>query len=270
VGDWPKPEILQKLYGYGLPASSDATALTVAGGLHTKSAYTEIVASTPFDSHGLIVAGGMKGIGSFDIAVGAAGYEQIIIPDYYQGFRISILQAMYFPLYIPGGTRIAARYQGNQTATAPKINVYLRQGDISRGFSLVETYGFITGTSRGLTVDPGSTAHTKGAWHELVASTGKNLRGFAIMLGDQAYSRSSNSCDWLVDLGIGAAGYENVFIPDWWCRYNYSAAACPLDPLHSPWFWLPIPAGSRLAVRAQAGINTATVRLIDIVLHAIV
>ena len=270
MGDWPNTEVLQRLQGYGVVASSDAIALTVAGAVNTKSAWTELIASTPFDSFGIVVQGGMVNIGSFDIGVGAAGYEQIIISDFYQGFRLSGSKTMYFPIAIPAGSRIAARYQSVQIAIVPKMNVFLCQGDVNRTFSQIVTYGFVSGTSKGLTVDPGTTLNTKGTWNEIVASTVKDIKAIAIIIGDQAYSRGNAQIDWLIDIGIGAAGYENVFIPDWWARYNYSSSAIPIEPANSPWFWLPIPAGSRLAVRAQCKINTVTSRNIDVILHAIV
>jgi hypothetical protein len=270
VGNWPKTEVLQRLLSYGVAAASAGVTLTMAGAINTKSAWTELTSSTPFDSFGITVQGGMLNIGSFDVGLGGAGSEQIIVPDFYQGFRLSGLKTMHFPIAIPAGSRIAGRYQNAQILTAARMNVLLSEGDVNRGFSQIVTYGFVSGTSRGTEIDPGSTANTKGAWVELVASTGKDIRAFAIMIGDQGLNRGSVSADWLIDIGIGAAGDEQVLIPNWWAKHNYAGGAVPLEPANSEWFWQPIPAGSRVSARAQSSWTTASTRKLDVVLHAIV
>ena len=270
MGDWPNPEVLQRLTSYGLAATSSGVVLTMAGAINTKSAWKELIASTPYDSFGITVEGAMTNIGSFDVGLGAIGSEQIIVPDFYQGFWLSGLRTLHFPIFIPAGSRIAGRYQSTAIATAPKMNVLLSEGDVNRAFSQIVTYGFIPGSSKGTSVDPGGTANTKGAWSQLVASTAKDIRAIAIMLGDQGYNRTTNSADWLIDIGIGAAGVENAFIPNWWARYYYTSGAVAIDPMISEWFWLPIPAGSRLAARAQCSITTTSPRKLDVILHAIV
>jgi hypothetical protein len=104
--------------------SSKGTAIDPGAVANTKGSYVQLVASTARDYMGLTIvtdrgAGGNLGGNSIfdwliDVAVGAAGAEKIIIPDYHAGTYANTALAAnptFVPINIPSGTRIAARSQ---------------------------------------------------------------------------------------------------------------------------------------------------------------
>jgi len=121
---------------YGiLTASSGGTALTVAGATHTKSAWTQLVASTTGRARFMVV--GLQPVvgtviaataGLVDIGVGAAAAEQVVVPNVpYSTIATEVIryEAITVPVTIPSGTRIAARYQADSIAagTLPRVSV---------------------------------------------------------------------------------------------------------------------------------------------------
>ncbi|MGH8575011.1 MAG: hypothetical protein ACREX8_20940, partial [Gammaproteobacteria bacterium] len=71
---------------------------------------------------------------------------------------------------------------------------------------------------------------------------------------------------WLIDIGVGAAGSEEVLIADFRVQ---ATASETLVPGSTPVFRVTIPEGFRLAVRAQCLTNDATDRLLSCVLYGI-
>ena len=102
-------------------ATSKGVTLTAPGSLNTKSAWTQIVASTSVDLVALLVAvqgaGGtnMNGSGVLvDIGIGASGAESVLIPDIYLFGGAAELYTprmlTTFGVDVPSGSRLAARY----------------------------------------------------------------------------------------------------------------------------------------------------------------
>jgi hypothetical protein len=112
---------LQSPTTYGANAGSTAgVSVTASGTTNTKGSYAQITASTTAPIRWLLPCiGDNYGTTSFDaaldIAVGAGGSEQIILPDLYVNNPSSAVtsqpMAPYccLPVDIPAGTRIAAR-----------------------------------------------------------------------------------------------------------------------------------------------------------------
>lgn len=107
-------------------ATSHGVTLTAPGSLNTKSAWTEITASTAADIAALLVsvqgaaATALSGSGVLiDIAVGAAGSEVAVITDVYlhgdASERYDPRSLLTYGLAISAGSRIAARYQRAST-----------------------------------------------------------------------------------------------------------------------------------------------------------
>jgi hypothetical protein len=130
---------------------------------------------------------------------------------------------------------MATRY-GGRTRPGSQVEDWLGER-----FDLVDDFidtGFVS-----FTCDV--TAHTKGAWAELIASTTAEsnllwLRFYNIATNGQATGT-------LIDIGVGASGSESVIIGD---------VAVGSASLNNPdqAFFVPInvPAGSRIAVRGQS------------------
>ena len=102
--------------------NSAATVGTVVtpGAASAKGSYSQLSAATARDYIGLFAMFDMQTNSSYpefaydiDLAIGASGSEQIIIPDYcggnHEGYTIDIDPIPFIPISIPSGTRIAAR-----------------------------------------------------------------------------------------------------------------------------------------------------------------
>jgi len=97
-------------------------------------------------------------------------------------------------------------------------------------------------------VTASATANTKGSWAQLVAATPIHASAMVVMIASP-----SAAGDYLIDIGIGAAQFEAILMPNiLYCRRAADVCA------H---FCLPIgvPAGARLAARIQSTSGGATV-----------
>jgi hypothetical protein len=110
-----------------------------------------------------------------------------------------------------------------------------------------------------VTVTANSSAHTKGAWSELVASTSANASYLIVSVDLSAAATDTAS---LIDIGTGASGSEAALIP------NVAAGGAETATTRCPFaFGVPIkiPSGTRLSARIQSvvtGGKTAAVRVI--------
>lgn len=90
----------------------------------------------------------------------------------------------------------------------------------------------------------GATPHTKTAWTQYIASTASAANLLLYSPAGNVYATDSSV---LVDIGIGPAGSETVIVPNLpvgsWAFSNIPPITIPVR----------IPAGSRVAVRAQTG-----------------
>lgn len=114
----------------------------------------------------------------------------------------------------------------------------------------------------GTTVTASGTAHTKGDWAELIASTSGPAYGITIMIWGVQTAASTNNRT-LVDIGIGAASSEQVLIENLLAGGSAVWGGVNKDPgvYHFPIY---IPEGARLAARSQSvtASRTCTVMLI--------
>lgn len=108
--------------------------------------------------------------------------------------------------------------------------------------------GTTTAGLSAVNVPTGGTAHTKGAWTQVRASTGTNSTGSVLRYFMGGHTASATASPALVDIAYGTAGNEVLLIEN----LDVGFAASPLHLL------IPcqIPAASRLVARAQ-GARTA-------------
>jgi len=103
-------------------------------------------------------------------------------------------------------------------------------------------------TDSGTTLTASATAHTKGSWAQLIASTSAECTALGINIGNVAVSNADTAM--LVDIGVGAAGSEVVRVE------NIAVGGATLLARGSGglFFMLPlrIAAGSRIAARCQS------------------
>lgn len=246
-------------------------ASVTSGAANTKGSYAELLASATYDAQGFFLwmqkAGHSNNDVLVDVAVGAAASETIIVnnlvgPNVGNGECTQY----YIPLPIPAGTRLSARCQAVGASDVSKIGVTLASGHpLGWSGGSVTTYGANTTDSGGVSVDPGGTANTKGAYSELTSSTTYDHRALILAIGEQNnFVRSSSG--FRIDLAVGAGGSEQIIIPD--ILMAQSAGGDNFMP-RSFHFRTHIPAGSRIAVRAQCSITDASDRLFDAILYGV-
>ncbi len=251
---------------------SDGTAIT-GGAADTKGSYTQLIAATAFDIQWVCVqiyADGTNSEFLVDIAIGAPT-EQIIVENLYSetpqsGVGRVVVGAYAMPLYIPAGTEISARCQSSTASAVCDVNMIGQGAHFmpSAPASIVDTYGAVTASTEGTQIDPGTSLNTKGAWTQIVASTDRDIHAIVFSTGRSAQNRSLSDADFLVDIGVGASGNEFAIVKDY---YFFTASSGDgVKNYSSPCFPVFIPAGSRLAARAQCSI-TGTDRLFGLIIH---
>lgn len=248
-------------YGAGV---YNATVAAPAG-LNTKGLYTELSASTTFDSSRLYFVNRSQNTVSkclLDISTGAAGVETVRCADIMLQRGVGGQDSnMILPLNIdiPSGTRIAMRMQSSVTITT--VAPYLIQEDVPlASISNPVTYGSNLTTSGGVTVDTGAVVDTKGAYSQITASTTVDIDAIACIHGMN--NTLPANAGFKTDIATGAAGSETIVAPD----FSWTTTALGLYIPNVFQFNLVIPSGTRLAVRAQSTTTNATDRVYEAII----
>lgn len=251
-------------------ADSGGKSITNGTG-NSKGSWGEVIDSTPIAAAGFILMISQTNAAVLtdmlvDIGIGGSGSETVLIENILVSGRALLTMSVLFEIPIPAGTRVAARGQnpGGTGATTDVVPVLIPATFTSpSGLGRAATYGAVTGDSGGTAIDPGGSANTKGSWGEIAASTTNPIRRLYVIIGNQG-NVARTDCTWLVDIGIGGSGSEQVLIPD------LLAAASTNNDIVTPAIVGPIPvdlpAGTRIAARCQCSITDATDRTLDIVL----
>lgn len=254
-------------------SSMSYTVVTGSGTIHTKGAYTTIVAATPFDvEYMVLTVGGTQTAATdtralFDLAIGAAASEVVILSNLNIGFTSVLFtnetpgRQIILPLRIPAGVRIAGRLQGLIASDTVNVNIDLFGGSpfpMLSGFAACDTYGADTANSRGTTVSSGNV--TKGAWAELTASTTRQVDGLFLAAGLHSGTVIVGRNN-IIDIGAGAGGSEVVIVPDVPFSFgsNESLSSMPRDSMITH---LNLPAGTRLAARAAGSAAAVNIDVI--------
>lgn len=193
------------------------------------------------------------------IAVGTAGNEQIIatLP---LGPGTDRQKPVFVPVTIPAGSRVSV-------ACTQSVQRLQLQGYPKSKFPNLKSYSFFesgpfdwltASVPNGVEVTPG--LNTKGSWTELSITGGKN--DFNLVNGNSlshvydfvsfsGFGGSTATVNWMVDIGIGPAGFEEIVVS------NLAIQASGFDAgLMDTWIPWGYPAGTRVAVRAQASVVT--------------
>ena len=112
---------------------------------------------------------------------------------------------------------------------------------------------------RNVAVVAHATPHTKGAWVEYVATTTFDVGAIGVQLLSETFAASTDTSS-LLDIGVGAAASETVVVPDipvgW--KFGTSGGVPPAFIGIYPVF---IPKGSRIAMRRQSAVASASVNV---------
>ncbi len=128
----------------------------------------------------------------------------------------------------------------------------------SPGFTELDRYDLATTDLQLTTVTASGTAHTKGSWVELDASTSQDTYLLGVSLYDTFVSSTITGV--LVDIGVGGSGSEVVLISNilagWQPSSTMSSAGFTTPTVQFPIY---VPSGTRISARCQALIVSDTV-----------
>ena len=244
-------------------SGSTGTAVVANSTINTKGSWVELIASTSFDYEEFILElMGRDGASVLvDIGIGAAASEVVIIPNIPVNLNGTgtgaVASIAPIPVKIPAGTRIAARSQSDSSSYSLDVKGLGKGNTLmqSPGRGIVTTYGANVSDSRGALVDCGATANTKGSYTEITASTTYDLTDLIVCLG--SINTFSITGTYLMDIAIGGAGSEVVIIPNVFLGSdgNFDGITPGLIK-----YEMGIPAGTRLAIRAQCTSNNTSTR----------
>lgn len=260
--------------GGGFTATSAPGARGVQlspGSANTKGGWAQLIAATNTPGSGILVqmicespVATVTTCAMMDLGFGGSGSEVVVAANLvcslagYATFASTGAANYFFPISVPAGTRISARFQAsrNDVTCYVQAAVFAAGTGIINGAGSVETWGATTASSTATLLDAGATAGTKGSWVQLTAATTNTARevtlAFVNVDNDSAGTDQVRKT-FQVDLGIGGSGSERVVIPD--IAVSRAWSICHSLPL----IRLPItiPAGSRLAARVASSSNTA-------------
>lgn len=243
MGDWAVAR--QGAGTADAPTGTYNSAITGGAGA-SKGTYTEAKSSLPFDCVGIIATFQTQPntYQIFDIAIGAGGSEQVIVPNWNLSSSLSGTHAnnpMFIPVFIPAGSRVALRSQGGSAfATFKLIFIAASYGGIQVP-ARWKDYSQIAGVPYGVAVTPGSGA--KGSYATIATSTEFTSRWMSV-----AAQGATSPEDINIDVAVGAAASEQVVLPD----FYYS-----IENLGVQWcFPFTIPGGARVSARAKTNGGT--------------
>lgn len=228
-------------------------AVTPNAAAHTKGNYAQISAALPFTICGLLMQAAIPTGANYllDIAVGGAGSETIIVPNYHIGAsnNVSPGQRNFFiPLSIPAGLRLSMRCQAGgaaQGAINVKAQFLAESGYAFQAPTRWEAWGIATGTTLPTATTSGVGANTKGSFVQLIAATAFTTRWIALV-GRFGVAAG----DYAIDLAIGTqviiGDILNQDVDNTWM----------LGP-----FPFSIPAGSQIQARSASAVGNRTVYL---------
>lgn len=257
---------------YSTTTTAVNNAITASSSINTKGSYSELVTSLAYDCFGFTLeftAINQPATGALvDIAIGASGSEVIILSDicYDMGSVFPYnpgTASMYVPIALPAGTRIAGRMQAGVASTTAQIGFHAFDGgfDTQNPLGFATTYGADETKSLGTAIDPGSSANTKGSWVQLTGSSAYAIRALQMMLDSRGGVDTTNG-NWFMDIGIGGAGSEQVLIPNVFSFVSANRSMMTLR--YPPIMAVSIPAGTRIAARAQSTLTTSAIRQIGL------
>lgn len=226
------------------------------GAANVKGSWVELVASTPFATDAILLSPNYSdGNYSYliDIGMGAAGSEVAFLNNLYfwQGSSYSKSgNPIIIPFHIPAGVRLAMRCQSSGASSAVRFGILLLGGSLYKmaPHQNIYTYGANLSTTRGTAITAGANYNTKGSWVAVCSSLDIAIKGFFLAFGN---GPTTGTQDYLIDIAVGGAGSEQILIN------NYIQSSSPgisYNFAHnlSPFFPIPLPAGSRIALRTQS------------------
>lgn len=237
----------------------------------SKGAWAEVKAALGDHCYGICFTDWISDVNTrdiiVDIGIGASGSEVVLINNLLMSQTAGIAYHWFnyhVPIFIPKGSRVAVRAQStaNFQNVAPLMKFMFQPMFNPAKYRSCETWGANTGDSGGVSIDPGGTANTKGAWSEIVASSSKRVRQLLLRFG-AGQNSGLQAAAYQVDVGVGAAGSESLLVTDL-RLWAHTSRQVITPSVYGP-IPVDIPAGTRVAVRGLCSITDATDRKFDVV-----
>jgi len=229
-------------------ASTGLATVTADATAHVKGAWSEIIASTAQDVSFLFVVA--SGVGAttvltstlVDIGVGGSGSEVAVASNMSIGGAIGTGVFISLPIFVPAGSRIAARIQsvvtGGKTASI-RVDAY-SVGNVTLVPKSVDVLGADTATSAGTAMSGAS-----GTYVEIVASSSQKYAALGIVPAINSGTIASINVTYTV--AVGSAGNE-IDVGSILASY---AATELVSSVGQESFVFPakVPAGSRISLK---------------------
>lgn len=269
------PEICNaEEYGsQGSSGGSPGYVVNAGSSANTKGSWVQLVGQTNADICGLLVQianWGSVATYAVDIGVGPANSdatEDVVISNliYNENAGQDANTRYFLPVQMGAGSSISARCQCAKTGGALGIGVIGFDGAFHHGEGAagVDSIGFVAGSTQGTAVTPGNAV--KGSYVTLINSTERDYMGFGFVIDAQNTTIPLYMPLWL-DIAIGAVDSEVVILPNFVCQLDGTQAV--VDPNVPVFFSLPIPAGTRIAARAET-INSGRTNNFGLTLYGI-
>lgn len=245
----------------------NGTTITAGATPHVKTAWTQLTASTGSSDwlgfwfyYDTTAVSAVDSSMLLDIGIGTNPNEVAIVNNLALGYASGgfITNVIWFPLYIPSGTRVVARLQSAIASAAEKVTVVGNasgHGLISDNdlYGYCTTYGANAGTSRGVTATTG-TADNYGTPVELtVPGTGLTAPIHAALIRFQGAGVTvMNNTNMRYALCGGVSGSEVARTSDFYFTQSSAESCEPRGPgaNTTPIEGLSIPTGERMSVKA--------------------
>lgn len=282
AGGYPVPFVHANATSMGFASFVQGTAVTSGASANTKGSWTQLSSSTAADfTHLYISVNGQVSLAArpivFDLAAAPSGSESsgLIAQNILYELSTQTIWTMIIPCgMLAAGSRIAVRTASVTASDQTDFGLIgLDSGYLSQTSAAgIDTYGYSgSGAIKGITVDPGGTAATKGAYTQLTASSINSICGFFLTFDNLQNDAAADDGTCLVDVALGSAGSEKIILPNVPVTRNFFGPGngYQMAPNHTDIFYIPIAAGNRIAVRASCNISTATDRLLGVSLYGV-
>lgn len=257
---------------HGAFSASSAGTLLTSGAINTKGAYVELTSATAFESNMIRIMATHSSKNIYphlvDIAIGPSGSEVVILPNllFRSDNNYRIAGTYQFPITIPAGTRISARFQTQVAGATMYLSASLMQGGLFNSRPYSGVIALNANTSNSYLVGEFQTslgsANTKSAWQEVNSGIPAGIRGLVVAVSNFC---STSSYQALQDVGIGPSGAEVVIVPDIASSIGTTAKmAAEVLPMID----VNVPAGTRVAIRGQVS-ATGSANYIALALYGV-
>lgn len=249
--------------------TTTGTTLTTAASADTYGSWSQLSSAIAYTWEYLtlhLFANNSQQRYTVDIGIGAASSEWVLaqnLPFYGEQTTYAAGSNWHLPLHVPKGSRVSMRARsgsGSADTLAAYITGYTRGPTEAPGYARMKALQSTT-TCFGVSVDP-TAQNSKTSWVQVNSSTSELYRALMVLPGNMGDIDKTTTVTQLFDIGLGGAGSETMIVQELPLQHSSlgiehaSNQGLPCVPML-------IPPSSRLAVRVQSNLATASDRTTD-------